>query len=109
MASRQASISHVYNFKYSMCTYYQKYLAQVMELEKHGPNFWVSVRTERLHFHFNFSHAARARIEADFNEVLRGVEAVREVQRVLGELFPERGIVRQDQHEESRGALRQIN
>ena len=33
---------------------------------------------------------------------------MRQVQESLGELFPERGIVRNDQYEETRDALRQI-
>ena len=59
-------------------------------------------------FPFRFSKEERAEIEADASGALRGFQAMRAVQESLGELFPERGIVRNDQYEESRDALRQI-
>ncbi|KAL8840496.1 MAG: hypothetical protein Q9176_003822 [Flavoplaca citrina] len=51
---------------------------------------------------------APRQIEADVVGALRGMEAMRNVQDSLGELFPEWGIVRNDQYEETRDALRQI-
>ena len=59
-------------------------------------------------FPFRFSNEERAEIEADVIGALRGIEAMRQVQESLGELFPERVIVRNDQYEETRDALRQI-
>ena len=84
------------------------YLAQVLELEKTWAELpGVCVRGAAP-FPFRFSNEERAEIEADVSGALHGIEAMCEVQERLGELFPERGIVRNDQYEETRDALRQI-
>lgn len=84
------------------------YLAQVVELEK----IWVDLPGVRARgaapFPFRFANEERTEIETDVNGALRGIEAMREVQESLGGLFPEQGIVRNDQYEETRDALRQI-
>ena len=85
------------------------YLAQVLELEK----TWAELPGVcRAHgaapFPFQFSDEERAEIEADVNGALRGIEAMHGVQDSIGELFPERGLVRNDQYEETRDALRQM-
>ncbi|KAL9607872.1 MAG: hypothetical protein Q9167_007261 [Letrouitia subvulpina] len=83
------------------------YLAQVLELEK----VWADLPGVCAHgapsFPLQFSHEEKAEIEADVNGALRGIEAMREVQNNLGELFPDRGLVRNDQYQETRDALRQ--
>ena len=84
------------------------YLAQVLELE----NMWAELpgvcARGAPSFPFRFSNEERAEIEADVIGALRGIEAMRQVQESLGDLFPERGVVRNDQYEETRDALRQI-
>ena len=84
------------------------YLALVLELEKTWAELPGVCARRTAPFPFRFSNEERAEIEADTNGALRGIEAMREVQESLGELFPERGIVRNDQYEETRDALRQI-
>lgn len=84
------------------------YLAQVLELEKTWAELPGVCARGAAPFPFRFSNEERAEIEADVSGALRGIEAMREVQESLGELFPERGIVRNDQYEETRDALRQI-
>ena len=59
-------------------------------------------------FPIHFSNEERAEIEADVNGALRGIEAMNGVRDSIGELFPERGLVRNDQYEETRDALRQM-
>ena len=58
-------------------------------------------------FPFHFSYEEKVDIEADVTGMLRGMEAMREVQKNLGDLFPEKGIVKHDQYYQSRDALRQ--
>lgn len=84
------------------------YLAQVVDLEK----TWEELPGVRIGggapYPFRFSIEEKAEIEADVNGALRGMEAMSAVQRSLGGLFPERGMVRADQYEEARDALRQV-
>ena len=84
------------------------YLAQVLELEETWNELPGVCAHEAVPFPFQFSNEERAEIKADVDGALRGIEAMRGVRDSLGELFPERGIVRNDQYEEARDALRQI-
>lgn len=47
-------------------------------------------------------------MEDNVNGVLRGMDWMRSIRRSIGELFPEQGIVRVDQYEETLDALEQI-
>ena len=86
------------------------YLAQVVEMEK----TWLDLPGVRAgggpapSFPPHFTQEERTEIETDVVGALRGMEAMREVRETLGELFPEQGIVRNDQYEEARDALRQM-
>ena len=85
------------------------YLAQVVEMERTWLDLpGVVARGGPTPFPFHFTKEEITEIESDVNGALRGMEAMREVSESLGELFPEQGIVRNDQYEESRAALRQI-
>ncbi|KAL9039161.1 MAG: hypothetical protein Q9214_004988 [Letrouitia sp. 1 TL-2023] len=84
------------------------YLAQVVELEKGWADLPGVCARGAPSFPLQFSHEERVEIEADVNGALRGIEAMREVQNNLGELFPDRGFVRNDQYQETRDALWQI-
>lgn len=83
------------------------YLAQVVEMEQ----TWLDLPGVRARgsapFPFQFTKDEKTEIDADVNGALRGMEAMREVQECLGELFPVQGIVRSDKYEEARAALRQ--
>jgi len=67
------------------------YLAQVVEVEK----TWAELPGVRVHgnalYPFNFSEEEKSEIEADVTGALRGIQAMRGVQKGLGELFPEKG------------------
>ena len=84
------------------------YLAQVVEMEKTWLDLPGVVARGPTPFPFHFTKEEITEIESDVNGALRGMEAMREVSESLGELFPEQGIVRNDQYEEARAALRQI-
>jgi hypothetical protein len=84
------------------------YLAQVLELEKTWTELPGVCARGPAPFPFRFSNGERAEIEADVSGALRGIKAMRDVQQSLGEMFPESGMVRNDQYEETRDALRQI-
>lgn len=84
------------------------YLAQVVELEKIWAELPGVSNNGAPPFPFHFSNEERAEIEADVNGAMRGIEAMRGVQETIGDLFPERGIVRVEQYEEARDALRQM-
>jgi len=84
------------------------YLAQVVELEK----TWAELPGVGVHgnalYPFKFSEEEKIEIEADVGGALRGIEAMRGVQEGLGKLFPEQGIVRSEDYEEVKDALRQM-
>ena len=84
------------------------YLAWVAELEDSWADLPGVRAREGVPFPFQFTDEERAQIEADCMGSVRGMEAMRNLKQSLGELFPERGIVRSDQYEASREALRQI-
>ena len=79
-----------------------------MELEKIWAELPSVCTRGAAPFPFQFSDEERAEIQADVSGALRGIEAMREVQKTLGELFQEHGIVREERYEEARDALRQI-
>ena len=84
------------------------YLAQVVELEKTWAEL-PGVRTRGgVPCPFQFSDEERAEIEADVNGALRGMEAMREIQEALRDLSLEQGVVREEQYEEARNALRRV-
>ena len=84
------------------------YLAQVLELEKTRAELPGVRERGAPPFPFHFSDEERAEIGADVSGALRGMEAMDGVRESLGELFPEKGMVRNDQYEETRDALRQM-
>ena len=84
------------------------YLAQMVELERTWEELPGVYARGNAPFPFHFSNEERAEIEANVNGALRGIEAMRGVQDSLGELFPERRLVRKEQYEEARDALRQV-
>ena len=55
-----------------------------------------------------FFSGRKAVIEADLDGVVMGMEAMDSIRKTLGDLFPERGIVRPDRYEEALDALEQI-
>jgi hypothetical protein len=84
------------------------YLAQVVELEKTWHELPGVCARGGARYPFHFSNQEKAEIEADVNGALHGMEAMVGVKESLGELFPERGIVRPEQYDEVQDALRQV-
>ena len=81
------------------------YLDQVMDLE----TTWDSLpRAKGIACPLTFSAEEKAAIEADLDGVVMGMEAMDSIRKTLGDLFPERGIVRPDRYEEALDALEQI-
>jgi hypothetical protein len=56
----------------------------------------------------SFSEAALAQIQEDAERTAASLNAMRVIQDALGPLFPEKGIVRLDQYEDSKAALRAV-
>ena len=84
------------------------YLALVMDLEKSWEELPGVCARGRPQFPFRFSKEEKAEIDADVNGAMRGIDAMRGVRETLGDLFPERGIVREELYEEVQDALRQV-
>ncbi|KAF2855758.1 hypothetical protein T440DRAFT_485848 [Plenodomus tracheiphilus IPT5] len=81
------------------------YLLQVADLEA----TWGTLPgTKDSNFPFSFSAKEREEIDADVEGAVRGMEAMRGIRDSLGDLFPEQGIVRPDQYEETLNALAHI-
>ncbi|PVH69760.1 hypothetical protein DL98DRAFT_438347 [Cadophora sp. DSE1049] len=81
------------------------YLSQVAELEA----TWDTLPNAKSSaYPFSFSRKERQEMEADVENVARGIEAMRSIRESIGELFPEQGIVRSDQYEDALDALEQM-
>ncbi|KAF1850920.1 APH-domain-containing protein [Cucurbitaria berberidis CBS 394.84] len=81
------------------------YLMQVAELDK----TWDALPGAKDSIYpFSFSTKEREEIEAEVEGVVRGMEAMRLIRDSMGELFPEQGIVKPDQYEETLHALAQL-
>ncbi|KAK2762249.1 hypothetical protein FQN54_001259 [Arachnomyces sp. PD_36] len=83
------------------------YLAQVVELEKSWADLPGVIAHGRPPFPFSFSDEEAAKIESDMNGALSGMNAMQSIKDSLGDMFPEQGIVRPEQYEEAKDALRQ--
>ncbi|KAF2496248.1 hypothetical protein BU16DRAFT_526753 [Lophium mytilinum] len=81
------------------------YLSQVAELE----GTWGALPgAAGSPYPFSFSPKEREEMEAEVEGVVRGMDAMRSIRESIGELFPEQGIVRPDQYDETLDALAQI-
>lgn len=81
------------------------YLAQVAELETECDTI---ADTHGAEFPTKFSESERAEIGIDMESAARGMEAMRSLQDSLGDIFPEKGLVRKDQYDDTVEALQQI-
>ncbi|KAK0112105.1 hypothetical protein ONS96_001364 [Cadophora gregata f. sp. sojae] len=81
------------------------YLSQVAELEATWDTF---PNARNSTYPFTFSEKERQEMKADVESVARGMEAMRSIRESIGELFPEQGIVRADQYEDTLNALEQM-
>ena len=85
------------------------YLAHVVELrEKWNELPRVRMLEAPPDFPFDISFEEKAEIQADAERALEGMQTMGGIRDSLGELFPEQGVVRNDQYEEARDALRQM-
>ncbi|KAL9079198.1 MAG: hypothetical protein Q9157_001907 [Trypethelium eluteriae] len=81
------------------------YLSQVIELEA----VWDTLpRAEGSTYPLAFSTKERQEIEANVEDVERGMEMMLSIRGSIGELFPEQGIVRPERYREALDALRQM-
>ncbi|TVY54027.1 Altered inheritance of mitochondria protein 9, mitochondrial [Lachnellula cervina] len=81
------------------------YLLQIAELEA----TWSSLPSaQNSAYPFSFSAEELRELEADVEGGLRGMDAMRSIRECIGELFPEKGIVKADQYEEALDALEQM-
>lgn len=81
------------------------YLLQVAELEA----TWDTLPGAKGQtYPFTFAPKDREEIEVEVEGVVRGMEAMRSVRENVGELFPEQGMVKADQYEETLDALAQM-
>lgn len=81
------------------------YMAQVAALEKTW-NTLPGTGSEK--FPLSFSAQDYLEFEADLQAASLGMEVMREIREVLGDLFPEKGLVRHDQYDEVIDTLSQM-
>ncbi|KAF2866862.1 hypothetical protein BDV95DRAFT_679593 [Massariosphaeria phaeospora] len=81
------------------------YVAQTAELESTWKDF---SRDDGSTFPFVFSAEEREELEADVEGAVRGMEVMRSIRESLGELFPEKGVVKADRYDEALDALEQM-
>jgi hypothetical protein len=64
--------------------------------------------TSDIPFPFHFSDAEMERINVDIDGACHGTELVAEVEKVLGDLWPERGFIEHELYEESKTTLGEV-
>lgn len=81
------------------------YIAQAVALE----HIWPTLScTHTAQFPLIFSEEDVVRAERDAEDALRGMELLQTVRDSMGDLLPEHGIVKHEQYDEVKEALRQI-
>lgn len=86
-----------------------QYLASIVELENAWFDFPGVVAQGSPPYPFRFSSAEKTEIEAAANGAAEGINLMRSVRDSIGRhLFPEKGVVRQDQYDEAKNALQQM-
>lgn len=84
------------------------YLASVMELA----SIWHELPGVRARgnapFPIQFSAEEKAQIVADVEGVALAMQSMQAVREAIGDLFPDRGVVRTDLYEEAKNALQQM-
>ncbi|KAI8941675.1 hypothetical protein NX059_002887 [Plenodomus lindquistii] len=81
------------------------YLARVAELEA----VWCALPGFKgFDFPLSFMEEERAQMQLDVDGALRGMGAMQAIREDLGELFPNQGLVRDDQYDEAVDALAQM-
>ncbi|QVM06747.1 hypothetical protein D8B26_001453 [Coccidioides posadasii str. Silveira] len=83
------------------------YLARIVELEGTWTDLpGVATSEGKDHqYPFSFSNEEKAEIERDLNGSSLGMQAMQSIKDSLGDLFPEKGIVRPEQYEKAKDAL----
>jgi len=82
------------------------YIAQAVAMERIWPTLSC---TQAVQFPLTFSEEDVMRAEKDAENASRGMQLLQAVRVSMGELFPERGMVRHEQYDEAKDALRQLN
>ncbi|EEP82801.1 predicted protein [Uncinocarpus reesii 1704] len=83
------------------------YLVRIVELESTWADLLITSNDKACQYPFLFSDEEKAEIERDVNGSLLGMQALQSAKESLRDLFPEQGIVRPEQYEEAKDALRQ--
>lgn len=83
------------------------YLAHVLELAEDGAPI-SGVENQSATLPVSFSVEEKGQIMSDIEAATLGMRAMSGIKDALGDLFPERGLVRPERHEEARDALKQM-
>lgn len=81
------------------------YLARIAELE---PTWNVFSGKGDSNYPFAFSDKEREELKADAEGAIQGMEAMSSIRESLGDLLPEKGIVKPDNYEKAPDALSQM-
>lgn len=88
-----------------------QYMAQILDLEQvwhQLPRVAAMKNRTGSGFPFKFTESERADIENDVKGAIEGVRAMQSLYSSMGDLWPEKGLVRHDQYEAARNALEQL-
>lgn len=81
------------------------YMAHLMELLESDAAGWIHSSKDRAIGSLSLD---KEQIMADAEGALRGMDAMQGIRNSLGDLFPERGVVKPEQYELTKDALRQL-
>jgi hypothetical protein len=68
-------------------------------------NDWTSIHSASTAFPLDFTKAKIAEIEEDVRKSEEGIRLMQVIERGFGDLWPEKGLVRNDQYERAKGKL----
>jgi len=75
-------------------------------------NQWADLPRVKRHgsppFPLSLSNAELREVEEELRLAMRSQEVMNAIKQALGDLFPEKGVVRHDQYDEAKAALRQM-
>lgn len=83
------------------------YLAMIVELEKEWDEL-PQVKGSNVKYPFQFSEQERQEILSDADGALEGQRAMEALYRSMGDLWPEKGLVRHEQYEDAIESLAQL-
>lgn len=84
------------------------YRSRMLDLEKEWSGLPAVQASDNPPFPLQFSADETKSIDEDVAGAIKGMQLMQSAKQSLGELWPEKGVVRPDQHDQVKGLLKQV-